>query len=393
MRLPRNVRVFGIASFLTDIHSEIVMPLLPLFVTGVLGLPAAFLGLVEGAADSAASFLKMGSGWASDRMGRRKGLIVFGYALSAVVKPLLALAMAGWHVLGIRVGDRVGKGIRTSPRDAALAEAVPGSQRGAAFGFHRAMDTFGAVVGTTIAFVLMVQTEGNFREIFLWAAIPGILAVLVLAFFVREKPAPASPGLTPGTPRGRGAVPRPLLWFLAVHGVFCLADFTYALFLLRAQNLGIAPAMVPLVYLVYNVFYASLSMRAGRLSDRWGRLPVLLVGYSLGAITCLCFAFAAHAWMAWGLFALYGVRSAVVETIPRALASDLCQAERRGTGLGVFHFVVGIMALPASLIAGTLWDALGPRAPFLLGAALSGVSALSLAAFAPWIRAGLKPRA
>jgi MFS family permease len=392
MRLPRNVRVFGIASFLTDVHSEIVMPLLPLFVTGVLGLPAAFLGLVEGVAESTASFLKMGSGWASDRLGRRKGLIVSGYAFSAVVKPLLALATTGWHVLGIRFGDRVGKGIRTSPRDAALAEAVPESQRGAAFGFHRAMDTFGAVVGTTIAFVLMVRTEENFRAIFLWAGIPGILAVLILALFVREKPASKAPGLRPLAKRGRVAVPRPLIWFLAVHGVFCLADFTYALFLLRAQNLEISPAVVPLVYLVYNVAYASLPIRVGRLSDRWGRIPVLLFGYALAAVTCLGFALADHTWMTWGLFVLYGVRSAVVETIPRALVSDLCEKERRGTGLGVFHFVAGITALPASFVAGTLWDTLGPEAPFFLAAGLSLLAALLLAALARRIGAGLAPR-
>ncbi len=376
MKLPRNVKVCGVASFLTDVHSEIVLPLLPLFVTQALGLPAAFLGLIEGVADSTASLVKVGSGWLSDRMRRRKPLIVAGYTLSTIVKPLLAAAFTGWQVMAIRFGDRVGKGIRSAPRDATLADAVPEERRGHAFGFHRAMDTLGAVLGSAIAFVLMKETDGAYRSIFLWAAVPGLLAVLTLALFLREVPrVPHPPDGAPSAP-GR---PSPRLgWFLGVHGLFSLADFSYAIFLLRAESLGVAPALTPLIYLLYNLCYAALPVRAGRLSDRWGRVPVLIGGYALSALCCLGLALASAAWMAWALLALNGARMAVTSTIPRALVADLSSSARRGTDLGIYHLVVGLAALPASVVAGVLWDGLGPRAPFLWAAALSLVALMAI---------------
>lgn len=380
MRLPRNVKVFGIASFLTDIHSEIVLPLLPLFVTQVLGLPASFLGLIEGVANGTASVLKVVSGWLSDRLSRRKPLILAGYALSTLVKPLLALATGGSQVLAIRFGDRVGKGVRSAPRDAALAEAVPLGARGHAFGFHRAMDTLGAVVGSAIAFLLMTETGGAYRRIFLWAALPGILAVFTLALFLREKPGAhhaARDAAAAGAPRRPGAR---LGWFLGVHGVFSLADFSYAIFLLRAESLGVRPALIPLVYLVYNLCYAALPVRAGRLSDRWGRVPLLLAGYALSALACLGLAFASAPWAAWAFLGLHGARMGLTETIPRALVADLSGPARRGTDLGLYHLVVGLAALPASYFAGLLWDTRGPAAPFLWAAGMSLLSLVGLAA-------------
>lgn len=388
MRLPRNVIVFGLGSFLTDVHSEIVMPLLPLFVTRVLGLPATALGVIEGVADMTASLLKIASGWLSDRLGRRKGLIVTGYALSTLAKPFLSAAQAGAGVLAIRFADRVGKGIRSSPRDAALADSAPASQRGAVFGFHRAMDTAGAVVGTTIAFLLMRGTGGNYRAIFLWAAIPGVLAVILLAALVRETP-PAAKAPVVGRRRFMG-VPGPLAIFLGVHGLFCVSDFSYAFFLLRAEQLGVATALVPIVYLVYNIVYAMLPVPVGRLSDRWGRIPVLLAGYGLAAANCLAFMLAPKGWMVWPLFALYGARTAFIETIPRALTADLCEPWRRGTGIGVFHFVVGIAAFPSSFIAGRLWDTWGAPAAFLLAAGAATTATLLLLLLAPLIRKGLQ---
>jgi len=385
------VIVFGLGSFLTDVHSEMVLPLLPLFVTRVLGLSATALGVIEGVADMTASLLKIVSGWWSDRLGQRKGLIVAGYALSTLAKPFLAAAHAGSAVLAIRFADRVGKGIRSAPRDAALAEAVPASQRGTAFGFHRAMDTAGAVVGTTIAFLLMRETGGNYRAIFLWAAFPGILAVILLATLVREAP-PATKSPEGGGRPFRG-VPGPLGVFLAVHGLFCVSDFSYAFFLLRAGELGVAPALVPIVYLVYNLVYAALPVGVGRLSDRLGRIPVLLAGYALAAATCLAFALAPKGWLVWPLFALYGMRTGFVETIPRALAADLCEPWRRGTGIGAFHFVAGIAAFPSSFIVGRLWDTHGARGAFLLGAGMAIAAALLLLMLSPWIRKGTQARA
>jgi MFS family permease len=388
MRLPRNVIVFGLGSFLTDVHSEIVLPLLPLFLTRVLGLPATVLGVIEGVADMTASLLKIVSGRLSDRLGRRKGLIVAGYALSTLAKPFLSASHAGSTVLVIRFADRVGKGIRSAPRDAALADAVPASERGAAFGFHRAMDTAGAVVGTTIAFLLMQGTGGNYRAIFLWAAIPGVLAVILLAALVRETPRARTEPVAGRHPSL--GVPGPLGIFLGVHGLFCIADFSYAFYLLRAEQLGVAAPLLPMVYLLYNLVYAMLPMPLGRLSDRLGRIPVLVAGYGFTAVSCLAFALAPEGWIVWPLFALYGMRTAFTETIPRALTADLCEPWRRGTGIGAFHFVAGIAAFPASFIAGWLWDTHGARAAFLLGAGVALAATLLLLLLAPRIKSGLQ---
>lgn len=383
-RLSRNVKALGWVSFLTDIHSEAILPLLPLFITQVLGLNRAFLGLIEGVANSAASLLKVASGWYSDRIRRRKSPTVTGYMLSTAVKPLLAFSTAGTHVLGIRFLERVGKGIRTAPRDALIADSTPINSLGRSFGFHRMMDTLGAVMGTLLAYILLNTLSGSegyrIRTIFLVSTIFGVAAVAVLLMYVREPAAPvrsaSAEASIPHTDPGH----RQLAVFLGINTLFHLAMFSYAFFLLRAQSLGVTTMTIPLIYLFYNIIYALTSLPMGRLSDSIGRKPVILLAYSSYAVLCLGFAFASHAWQAWALFGLYGIHSATVNPASRALVAGLSRAHTRGTMLGMYHTSVGLAALPASLVAGVLWDKYGAPVPFLTAGLLALAASIAMLA-------------
>jgi MFS family permease len=385
VKLNRNVKALGWVSFLTDVHSEAILPLLPLFITQVLGLNRAFLGLIEGVADSAASLLKVASGWYSDKVSHRKRPVAAGYILSAAVKPLLAFSGAGAHVLGIRLLDRAGKGIRTAPRDALIADSVSPISLGRAFGFHRMMDTFGAVVGTLLAYIMLNTLGGSeghrIRVIFLLSTVFGVMAVAVLLAFVRE-PEPAAHVAFSETDISRhGARRRRLAAFVGVNTVFYLGMFSYAFFLLRAQSLGVGATTVPLIYLFYNVVYALASLPMGRLSDSIGRKPVILLAYFSYAVLCLGFAFAWRTWQAWALFALYGIHSATANPASRALVAGLSEARSRATALGIYNTSVGLAVLPASLIAGILWDRYGAAVPFLVAgllALLASAAMLSL---------------
>jgi MFS family permease len=373
-RLSRNVKVLGWVSFFTDVHSESILPLLPLFITQVLGLSETFLGLIEGIAGSTASFLQIFSGWYSDRVRRRKGPTVAGYLLSTSVKPLLAFSKSGMMVLAVRFSDRLGKGIRTAPRDALIAESTNAKVRGRAFGFHRMMDTLGAVAGTTFAYILMNVLSGDegrkMRTVFLSSTVFGVAAVIILLSLLREKrqEEKATTGTNEGSPR---RYPRRLLIFLAINTLFYLGMFSYAFFLLRARSLGVSTAQIPLIYLLYNIVYALVSMPLGSLSDKIGRKPVILLAYGLYAVLCLGIALATKSWQAWMLFVVYGVHSATVNPASRALVSELSHLEARGTALGLYHSSLGIAALPASLAAGVIWDKYGAPAPFLIAGLLS----------------------
>lgn len=384
----RNVVHLGLVSFFTDIHSETVLALLPQFMANTLGLPRHVIGLIEGLADAAASGLKIGSGWFSDRIGRRKPVLLAGYALSTVVKPLLALAQVGWHVLGVRVGDRIGKGVRTSARDALLAESVTPTQRGRAFGLHRAMDTAGAIVGTALAILLLNTLSGGiddrYRQAFLIATAAGVLAVLTIVLGVRE------------TPRARGerAPARPpaefpgsLPLFLVAHTAFSAGNFSYAFFLLRAQDVGVRAELVPLLYLLHNLVYAAAAFPAGALLDSIGVRRTQVGAYLVHAVVCVGFALHATAGAMPLWFALYGVAMGAVGACTRATVSGLVCADRRGLGMGVFHACEGAGLLVASVTGGLLWEwyARG-AAPFWYGAALA-----ALATLLAW--AALRPRA
>ena len=388
----RNVFFLGVVSFLTDVSSEMIFTLLPLFLLNVLRVGTPVIGLIEGIAEGTASLLKVLSGWLSDRLGRRKGLAVFGYSLSTLVKPFLYFATTWGAAAGVRFVDRVGKGIRTSPRDALVADSAPPEEMGKSFGFHRGMDTLGAVLGLSVAalVVYVVQqgglelTRDAFQTIVLVGIVPAVLAVLVLLFFVRERGKGAgseSPAASFGGPPAEAVNARKgfdlrFKLFLVVVVVFTLGNSSDAFLILRAQDLGFSVPQVLLLFVAFNLVYALVSLPAGLVSDRLGRKGVIVVGWSIYALAYLGLAVTSAAWQVWLLFALYGLYYGVAEGVSRAFVADLVPAERRGTAYGLYHTAVGLSLLPASLIAGWLWHLIGPEAPFFFGAVTAGVAAL-----------------
>ncbi|HLE51237.1 MAG TPA: MFS transporter [Anaerolineales bacterium] len=382
-RLPRNVWALSITSFLTDISSEMLFNLLPLFLANVLGVGTAVVGLIEGVAETTASLLKVYSGALSDRLGKRKTLTVLGYGLSTLVKPFLYFASSWGWVLGVRFSDRVGKGIRSAPRDALLAGSIPPDRRGLAFGLHRAADTAGAFTGLGIAALIIWATQAGsaqltrqtFQIVVLASVIPAALGVLVLALGAREIASPtgetAAPRLT------LSGLDRRFRAFLVAVVLFTLGNSADAFIILRAQERGLSVLQVMGMLLTFNAVYTLLSIPAGSLSDRVGRRRVLLAGWLLYGLVYLGFAAARSGVQIWLLYAVYGVYYALTEGTARALVADLVPQAQRGTAYGLFHAGVGFAALPASLIAGVLWQGVGrwagfgPAAPFFFGAALA----------------------
>lgn len=368
--LPRTVFFLGLVSLLTDASSEMIYPLLPLFLSTSLGVGPAFIGVIEGVAESTASLLKLFSGWWSDRLGRRKAIVVAGYSLSACARPLVALAGSGWHVLAIRFTDRVGKGVRTAPRDALIAAATDSTQRGRAFGFHRGMDHAGAVLGPLIAFVLLSTVIEDLRVLFALAAIPGLLAVAVLVSRIQDQP-PLGPSaverprlsLAPFSPRFRGV--------LLVVTLFTLGNSSDAFLLLKAHATGIDAAAIPLLWIVLHLSKAASSMPAGILSDRVGRPRLIIAGWVIYAAAYAGFAVADQPWQIWTLFIVYGLFFGLTEGVEKAYVADLAPAPLRGTAYGLYHAAVGLAALPASILMGMLWDRFGAPTAFLVGAGLA----------------------
>jgi MFS family permease len=402
--LHRNVWAVTLTSFLTDISSEMLFNLLPIFLFSVLGVRTGLIGVIEGMADSAASLLKLASGWLSDRSGRRKPLTVMGYALSSFAKPFLYVTTTWAGVLAVRFGDRLGKGIRTAPRDALVADSVEADQRGLAFGFHRAGDTAGAVIGLGIALMVVLSRGGasvnlsrsTFQMIVLLSLIPAIAAVLVLALSAQE------PGVAQAFKQRIGPLGqetqvqderrlrfnRPFMFFLFVIVLFTLGNSSDAFLILRASNAGLSVAGVLGMMLSFNLVYAVLAAPAGALSDKLDRRRLLWMGWLIYALTYLGFALASAGWHTWLLMCVYGVYYALTEGVARAYLADLVPADQRGIAYGVFHAAIGVAALPASVLAGVLWQGIGdwtgwgPRAPFYFGAILA-ICALSLLGFMP----------
>ena len=378
----RNVVALGFTSLLTDVSSEMIVPLLPAFVTGTLRASVASLGVIEGVAECTATMLRVFSGWLSDRMGRRKPFMMFGYGLSTAAKGALALAGSWPMVLALRFSDRVGKGLRNPPRDALIADSVSPAQIGRAFGLHRAMDTLGAALGPLAAFFLLRAWPGALRRVFLLATVPAALSLLVLALFVRApRVSPRPPGVSGlGAWGGLGA---PVYRFIAVAAVFSLAGSSMAFVLLRAGQAGFTAAQVPLVYMVYNLVYALLAWPLGRLSDRVGRRPLLFAAYlSFAACYALLAAQASRLAVAAAFVGL-GVHSALLEGAQRSMLADLVGAGRRGTAYGLYYAAVGAALLPASVVGGLLWDRFGPAATFGAGAALALTAAVLFALLLP----------
>lgn len=389
--LTANVFFLGVVSFLNDISSEMTLTLLPLFLANVLGASTLVIGLIEGVAESAASFLKIGSGWFSDRWQQRKTLTLIGYALSTIAKPFLYFA-GTWHwVLGVRFADRLGKGIRTSPRDALLSESTLEKERGKSFGFHRALDSFGAVFGLGLAAIIVYLTQrgtleishASFQRLVLVGIIPAVLAVLVLIFFVHEAKDISSkadkvsseamhrPGLFSGLPT-RFKV------FLGITVLFTLGNSSDAFLILRAQNLGLSTFQVLLLLVLFNIVYASIAGPAGILSDKLGRKALIISGWGIYALIYLGFALASTPGIVIGLFVAYGIYYGAAEGVGRALVADMVPSERRGTAYGLYHGAIGLSVLPASVIAGWLWQSINPAAPFFFGAALAAISSIAL---------------
>jgi len=385
-RLGRNVLVLAAVSLLTDASSEIIYPLLPIFLTTVLGTSAAAVGAIEGAAETTAALLKLASGWWSDRARRRKPLVVAGYALASLARPLVAIAQSAGQVLAIRLTDRVGKGIRGSPRDALIAESVDPAIRGRAFGFHRAADHAGAVIGPLIAFALLRWEQLPLRTVFLFAALPGVLSVIVLVLGVRETPrdARASTGTKKaGVPSLDASLGRAFWTFLASVLLFTLGNSTDAFLILRANQLGVPVSLIPILWAALHVVKSAASVPGGSLSDRFGRKPLILAGWAVYAAVYVGFGRATETWHAWALFLAYGTFFGLTEGTQAALIADLVGQARRGTAYGWYYLAVGIGALPASVLFGLVWDRVSPRAAFDLGAGLALAAAVVLLAVRP----------
>jgi MFS family permease len=381
-------------SFFTDVASDMIYPLLPLFLSTVLGTSAAVLGVIEGLAESVSSLLRLPAGWYSDRIKRRKPFVVAGYTLASIVRPLIGLAQGAGQVLAIRLADRVGKGMRSAPRDALIADSVPPSQRGYAYGVHRAADNLGAVVGPLVAWALLTLAWVDLRGLFLWAALPGAVAVVLVVFFVQETRAPMSVQApravtdANGAPSSDAAVARPAMgpafWrYLTVVFVFTLGASTDAFLLLRATQLGVATAMIPLVWALLHVVKSSSSAIGGALSDRIGRRPLILGGWMLYALVYLGFAVAEAQWQAWALFVIYGLYFGATEGTEKAFVADLVPAASRGTAFGWFNAALGLGALPASVLFGVVWERMGAEAAFVMGASIAAVAALLFVLLVP----------
>jgi MFS family permease len=392
-RLPRNVFSIGVVSLFNDASSEIIYPVLPLFLALTLNASRAQIGLIEGAAESLSGFLKLFSGYFSDRRGRRKGMVVFGYGLASVMRPLIGLATQWPQVFAIRMADRFGKGVRSAPRDAMIADAAAPEERGLAFGFHRAMDHAGAVIGPLIAYAVLsyltagrgLPTAENYKTLFLLAAVPALFAVLVAIVAVRESGHAARPASATDAPRP--AKPRFTLRgfdsnfkrFLVIIALFTLSNSSDAFLLLRAQQAGVGAALIPLLWAALHVSKVVSSVLGGDLSDRLGRKTMIVTGWALYAAVYLAFAFVSSATEAWILFLIYGLYFGLTEGTEKALVADLVRPDQRGTAYGLYNLAFSITVLPASLLMGGLWDWRGAPTAFATSAAVGSAAALLLA--------------
>ena len=385
--LPRTVFALSLVSLLNDTSSEIVYPLLPAFLALTLGASPFAIGLIEGFAESVASILKLFSGYFSDKFGKRKLPVFLGYALTAVTRPMLVFVTSWPQVLAVRTVDRLGKGIRGAPRDALLADSIEPERRGIAFGFNRAADHMGAVIGPIIAFVLFSliaadpenPTAREFQRVFLYASIPVALGLFVIGFLVTEPKRHTTPnGDAPRLRLSLREFDGNFKRFLAVIAVFTLSNSTDAFLLLRAENAGVSPAMLPLLWTVLHVSKVCSSLIGGDLSDKIGRKTLIVAGWVIYAVVYAGFAFIDSEWQAWGLFVVYGTYFGLTEGVEKALVADLVRAEHRGTAYGLYNLAIGITVLPASVLFGLLWNNFGASTAFLISAAVSVAAAAAM---------------
>ena len=396
--LPRNIWAVSVTSFLTDISSEMVINVLPLYLFNVLGVRTSVIGLIEGIAEATSSLLKLFSGWFSDRLGGRKWIAVSGYGISALAKPFFLIANSWQGIAAARWADRVGKGIRTAPRDALVADSVTPEQRGLAYGFHRTADTAGAVIGLLIALLVVWSVQqgattlnaSTFQTLVLISLIPAFLGVLVLAIMAKDIPVEGKQALPKFSLRGLG---KPFLIFLIIISIFDLGNSADAFLILRAQERGLSITGILSMLLVFNLVYAIVSTPAGSLSDRIGRKRVLVTGWLLYSAVYLGFALTQQAWSIWILYAFYGLYYGLTYGTAKAMVADLVPSTLRGTAFGTYNAILGIIDFPASLIAGILWqglrgwNGLGPAAPFFFGAATALIATAALIMWKPQLSA------
>ncbi|MFN6964602.1 MAG: MFS transporter [Pyrinomonadaceae bacterium] len=384
--LSGNVLALSLVSLLNDTSSEIIYPLLPAFLVLTLGASPFAIGVIEGFAESVASLLKLVSGYLSDRLHRRKLPVFLGYSLASLTRPLLAFVSSWPQVLAVRVTDRIGKGIRGAPRDALLAASVPVESRGFAFGFNRAADHLGAVFGPVIAYLLLSwiasdpsePTAREYQNVFLYASAPVVVGLFVIVFFVKEH-RPATIGIAaPRLSFSLEGFDRSFKRFLIVIAVFTLSNSTDAFLLLRAESSGIAPAQLPLLWMVLHLSKVVSSLAGGHLSDTLGRRRMIVAGWTVYALVYVGFAFVTTAWQAWALFIVYGVYFGLTEGVEKAFVADMVPDDKRGTAFGLYNLAFGITVLPASLLFGAVWSAFGASAAFLLSAAISVAAAALL---------------
>ena len=376
----KNVFVAGLVSFFMDVSSEMIYPLVPLFLSNVLGVNKSIIGLIEGIAESTASMLKVFSGWFSDRIGNRKWLMAAGYSISTLSRPIVSLATGWQHILSSRFMDRFGKGVRTAPRDAIIAESSEKTHLGRAFGFHRSMDTMGAVVGPALAFLLLGLFSNNYRWVFWLSMIPGAIAVLLIIFFITEKKKAVAT-----------YIDRPKLtlkhfdwrfkFFVVIAAVFAIGNSSDVFLILRAQQVGVPIVMIPVVYLLFNLVYSLSSIPAGIAADRFGKKRVILLGFILFAILYYCFAIAKDTTAIWVLFGFYGLFMGLTEGIQKAFLATIIPDDFKATAFGVYTTAVGIAMFPASVIGGWLWDEISPSATFYFGSITAALSAVLFVVF------------
>ena len=381
----KNVTVAGLVSFFMDVSSEMIYPLVPLFLANVIGVNKSVIGLIEGVAESTASLLKVFSGWCSDRIGNRKWLMAAGYGISTLSRPFVALATGWQQVMGSRFIDRFGKGVRTAPRDAIIAESADRASLGRAFGLHRSMDTMGAVVGPALAFFLLGIFSNDYRKVFWLSMIPGVIAVLLIIFFITEKKKAVV-----------AHADRPKLtfkhfdwkfkFFVAIAGLFAIGNSSDVFLILRAQQVGVSTVMVPVVYLLFNLVYSLSAIPAGIAADKFGKKRVILLGFILFAFLYYGFAIASDTKAVWVLFGLYGLFMGLTEGIQKAFLATIIPQDFKATAFGVFNTVVGLAMLPASLIGGWLWDHVSPSATFYFGAMTAAASAVLFIVFISIVR-------
>lgn len=399
----RNVTIAGLASFFMDVSSEMIYPLVPLFLANVFGVNKSVIGLIEGIAESTASLLKTFSGWFSDRIGNRKWLIAAGYGISTLSRPIVALATGWHHVMGSRFMDRFGKGVRTAPRDTIIAESTDREYLGRAFSFHRSLDTMGAVVGPALSFFFLGLFSNNYRIVFWLSMIPGVIAVLLIILFIKErdqgfkdsrgqvKPPEdehSNPGiLEPLTP---SSFDWRFKFFVLIAGLFAVGNSSDVFLILRAQQIGIPILIIPMVYLLFNLVYSLSAIPAGMAADRFGMKRIILMGFVLFAILYYGFATVSDTKTIWILFGFYGLFMGLTEGVQKAFLSTIIPQDFKATAFGVYNTVVGIAMFPASLIGGWLWDHVSPSMTFYFGVITAILSAILFIIFIAVVRMGSK---